>query len=287
MVAAMCAPARADTGTAKALADEADRLASGGDYVAGALKYRAAFGEDPRPEYICNVGVAYYKALDFPAAHRYLEQCLAAGTQLDAAFIANVHEVVAAVEQKLVAGDFTPVDIAVVPASAATMLTSDTGQRPYDEPIVGSRRVWVPFGVYRVTVTGGGYIDHHQQMMVHDRAPLALRVKLERPRTPPSKIPPVATGVAALVIGGLAAGMYLTASNDADTARQIPDVMTYSTLHDSYKKWQTRSYVALGAATACAAVSGYLWYRATRHPRARVEVEANAQAATITIGANW
>jgi hypothetical protein len=131
--------ARADT-----VAD-AQALATAGDFIGAALKYREAFAASPRAELICNVGVAYYKAKDLPRAHRYLEQCLAVGTSLDATFFTNVKSVVVAVEQRLGSGDFKPINVVVQPPTATTTIE---GGIPYDEPFVGSRRVWFPFGRY-------------------------------------------------------------------------------------------------------------------------------------------
>ncbi|HEX5061818.1 MAG TPA: hypothetical protein VFV99_20765, partial [Kofleriaceae bacterium] len=150
-VAAM--QAFADGGAADRAAAEAQTRAANSDFIGAAAKYREAFKAEPRPDLMCNVGVAYYKAKDLPRAQRYLDQCLSIGTSLDRAFIDNVKKVLAAVETKLAAGNFTPVDLLVQPPAATTNVE---GGVPFDEPLLGSRRVWFPFGKYKLTVHAEG-----------------------------------------------------------------------------------------------------------------------------------
>ena len=62
--------ALADPAGAERAVAEAEAMAERGDLVGAAVRYRDAFRKHPRPDLMCNVGVAYYKAKDLPRAHR-------------------------------------------------------------------------------------------------------------------------------------------------------------------------------------------------------------------------
>jgi hypothetical protein len=171
------AHALADSSAADRAAAEAQTRAANNDFVGAAAKYREAFSAEPRPDLMCNVGVAYYKAKDLPRAQRYLEQCLSIGTSLDRGFITNVKKVLTAVETTLTAGSFTPVDLFVQPPTASTSVEGDV---VFDEPIVGSRRVWFPFGRYRLTVHAAGHVDRVIEIEAKDRKPVPASVALQR-----------------------------------------------------------------------------------------------------------
>src|SRR5215470_17873339 len=79
--------ARADPRTADQAAAEADARARAKDYLGAAAKFREAYAADPRPDLICNVGVAYHKAQELPRAQLFLSRCLERGSALDSAFI--------------------------------------------------------------------------------------------------------------------------------------------------------------------------------------------------------
>ncbi len=177
LLALLAVPADANPGAADEATADAQARAAKGDYLGAAAKYREAFGAEPRPELLCNVGVAYYKAKDLPRAQRYLEQCVSIGTSLDAGFIANVKKVVAAVNAMLARGNFTPVDLLVQPPSATT---SVEGGVPFDEPILGSRRVWFPYGTYHLVVHAEGHVDRTLEIEAKDHAAVSMRVALER-----------------------------------------------------------------------------------------------------------
>jgi hypothetical protein len=190
VAAAAHAIAIADSGggAADRAVAEAQTRAANNDFVGAAAKYREAFKADPRPDLMCNVGVAYYKAKDLPRAQRYLDQCLAIGTSLDRAFIDNVKKVLAAVESTLGKGTFTPVDLLVQPPTATTAVE---GGAVFDEPIVGSRRVWFPYGTYKLTVHAEGHVDVVIPIDARDHAALSARGVLALAPAPP---PPIETG---------------------------------------------------------------------------------------------
>src|SRR5438874_5540734 len=108
---ALAGRAGADPAKADALAADANTAVRAGDFAGAAAKFRAAYAEDPRPELVCNVGVAYYKANDLVRAHHYLSTCHATGEQLDAKFMANVEAVIGAVEAELAKGPYVRLDV--------------------------------------------------------------------------------------------------------------------------------------------------------------------------------
>jgi hypothetical protein len=319
-VAGVTLRATADPAGADRAAADAQVRADAGDFFGAAAKYREAFREQPRPDLMCNVGVAYYKAKDLPRAQRYLDQCLRIGASLDAAFIANVRKVLTAVEQKLASDRFTPLDLAVQPDTAASSLDGGV----HDEPIVGSRRIWVPFGSYTLVVHAEGFADQQQPVVAQSAAPLSISVKLlpsahalagatdgsasagsaaTRPgpsgahtgsdSAPPAPSPPRRSLVAPIVasaasgaFGGLALGFYLSARSTGAEAERAATGDSYTALADDARSRQHVSWVIGGAAGVAAVVAGVLWYRATRSP-AQVDVSATGSGASASLTLSW
>lgn len=187
------ARASADPSTASKAETAANDAAAKGDFVTAAARFRDAYAADPRPELICNVGIAYYKTKQYlPRAERYLDQCETTGKGLEKPFLANVAKVHQAVLAKLAAGAFTPIDFAVEPATASIAIE---GGVPFDEPIVGPRRVWFPFGTYQLVVHAEGYVDRTVALEAKGHAPMAQPITLERePVAPPPPPPDVDAG---------------------------------------------------------------------------------------------
>ncbi|MBV8760655.1 MAG: hypothetical protein JO257_25405 [Deltaproteobacteria bacterium] len=276
LVLAITRPAFADPATADKLAAQANALASQGNFVASAATFRDAYLQDPRPQLICNVGVAFYKANDLPRAAFYLDQCRAVGGQLDAAFLDNVDKVLAAVRQVLTAGDFTPVTLVIDPRMAAATIESS----PFDEPIIGQHSVWLPFGTYRVHVHQDGYIDRDEPLHITDRTPITVHVQLEKvvikpvepvkavPSPPPppppahaSRVPAIAATAGTVVLGIAGGLLYLHALDLNDQAGATHDYPTYKSLRASTLDYKHLSWVAGGLAGVGAVASGLLWYR--------------------------
>lgn len=307
--------ASADPAGADRAAADAQVRADAGDFFGAAAKYREAFREQPRADLMCNVGVAYYKAKDLPRAQRYLDQCLRIGASLDAGFITNVRKVLAAVEQKLASGKFTPIDLAIQPDTAASTLDGGV----HDEAIVGSRRVWVPFGSYTLVVHAEGFVDEKQPIVADSTNPRSISVKLlaassttVRPGTgelsdggsgqtgsepsraaPPAPAPPRRSFVAPIVasaasgaFGGLALGFYLSARGTGADAEKASDGDSYNALSDDARSQQRVSWVIGGVAGVTAVVAGVLWYRATRSP-ARLDVSATGSGASASLTLRW
>ena len=289
LLLAIVRPAIADRAAADKLADEANGLASQGKLAEAAAKFRAAYAQDPRPKLLCNVGVAYYKANDLPRAAFHLERCRAVGGQLDAAFLDNVDQVLAAVRRVLADGEFTPVTIFTTPATASA--TFDHG--PIDEPIIGQQTVWLPFGTYRLHVHEDGYVDRDEPVRAADRTAITTRVTLERPvatKPPvhvdqvvpapvpprPSKLPAIAATAGTVVVGVLAGLAYFHASDLNDQAGRTQDYPTYKDLRASTLEYKHLAWLGGGLAAAGAVASALLWYR-------DVHVEAAPDRAVVVL----
>ncbi len=302
----------------KALADEAAKLAAANQMVAAAAKFREAYASDPRPEYVCNVGVAYLKAPDLPRAQRYLSDCTQLGASLSKDFLASVRKVMETVEAKLVAGNYTPVDLFVEPVQATILVE---GAVPFDEPIVGSRRAWFPYGSYKLVVHAEGYTDKVVELAAKDHAAVRLATKLDRPTEappfekppiekppnerppigqlpgekpiapppegPPSKLPAITatagTGVAA--VAGVV--LFVMAKNKRDKANETTVEMGFDQLEQDMESRLLGARIAGGVAIVGAGVSAYLWYRATRSTSTTLEVQATGSGAAMVFGGRF
>lgn len=298
LLLAFARPAFADPASADKLAADANTLASQGKLAEAAAAFRAAYAADPRPQLICNVGVAYYKANELPRAAFYLEQCRAVGGQLDAAFLDNVDKVLAAVRHVLAAGDFTPMTLVVDPPTAAATLDG------FDEPIVGQHSVWLPFGTYQLHVHQDGYVDHDEPVRATDRKPITVHVTLAKPApvepvqvkpavpekplppapvvitTHPSRIPAIAATAGTVVLAVAGGLFYLHALDLNDQAGKTNDYTVYKSLRASTLDNKHYAWIAGGLAGVGAIASALLWYRA-------VHVEVAPDHAVASIGGTF
>jgi hypothetical protein len=318
MLVAMCVSS-ADAGPADDAVAEAQRRAAANDFPGAAAKYREAFTASSRPDLLCNVGVAYYKARDLPRAQRYLQHCLEIGTSLDKAFIDSVKKVLDAVDSMLASGDYTPVDVLVQPPTA-----SFTVNTYYDEPFVGSRRVWFPYGDYKLTVHAEGYVDKVVEMKAENRTPVPARFSLEKApvvETPPpgegsgsatvsaegsgsataqplpisatpqpvrkSRMVPIIVTTASFVSVGAALACYSLAKSKALTAPDAESREEWQDIADGVHLRENLAWGFAGLAVVGAAVSGYLWYNATRTPSSHVELTATKDGAAVSLSGRW
>ncbi|MDQ3298927.1 MAG: hypothetical protein M3619_20295 [Myxococcota bacterium] len=212
------------------------------------------------------------------------------------------------------AGNFTPVDVVLEPGAAT--LTIDGGV-PYDEPVVGSGRIWFPYGSYRLRAAANGYVEQPVVIEVKGHAAVPLRIELEkapaavdigvqpdptrpdvtqpdRPITPAITPPPVLVTrprskapaiIATTATGALAitaALLYFKARVYVNDAEAAEDQATFDELHDKSHRFQKLAWASGGLAATGAVVSGYLWYRALRTEPA-VEVIATGDGAAVSL----
>jgi len=299
--------AHADQDAAKARAAEGEALAARGDFAGAATRWRAAYREEPRPEYICNVGVAYHKLADLPRAHRYLGQCVTMGASLDPAYRANLRKVMESIDAKLVAGDFTPVDLVVEPGNATVTIE---GGLPYDEAIVGSARLWFPYGTYELRAQAPGYQEKLTEVRADRDAALALRITLDKLPPPdttpppdprrepevaprgeahvilPSKVPAIVATATTGATAIAAAIVYVKARGYVDDAEAALTPGAYDDLHAKAHTFQRTSWVLAGLAGIGAGVSAVLWYRALSAP-ATIEITPAPGGASVSFGGRF
>jgi hypothetical protein len=297
---------------AKAEAKAAAQLAAGRDYAGAAAKFRAAHRLDPRPEYICNVGVAYHRAKQLPHAQIYLGECLRRGQTLDAKFLNLVRDALTDVERTLRAGSFAPVDISVKPEGAAVAISTFDP----DETFVGSQVVWLPFGTHAISASAEGYTSERKPVEVRARAQQHVRFELQRARTerdtqPPdpivttrpapvpshepaettrterrSKLPPIVATVATLAAGGAAVWSFVHARSIMDSAAVATiDRSEYDERVAQARTWQHASWALAGVAGAGAVLGGILWVRSSGSTT--VEVAPSGGGGAVTLSGTW
>lgn len=259
----------------------AQEAAAKGDFVAAANHYKAAYAAEPKPELVCNAGVAYYKAKDATRAHLYLSRCQERGTALDADFVSAVRAALAAVEAQVRSEQYTPVDIVSRP-EGATVIVGSLGE---SDAFVGSRLVWLPRGKQTITVKAEGYTPKVTELDAQGSERMPIEVTLDKvavvlvpqdkpaptdrptplPDEPstekPSKVPAfVAMGgtVAAFVVAGIA---YSKAHSAADRASQAVTMDVYNSDKDTASKWNTVMGVSGAVGILGAAASAFFILR--------------------------
>jgi hypothetical protein len=283
---------------------EAEARAKQNDFVGAAAQFKLAYARDPRPELVCNVGVAYYKAKELARAQLFLSRCLERGSALDAKFVENVRVVLGSVETSLRQGDFTPVDVVVVPPGASVTLDAD-------ESFVGSRLVWLPFGKHRLLVHSEGYADHAVDIEAKAHDVEQVKIELQRPTTveapPPTTVDtkppplrrspppreahrsfalPIATSAVTVVAATLVVIAYGRAHDAADLAPFAVSPVVYQDDVDRANNWNTIMGASAAVALIGASASGYLWFRAT-HTSSPVEVEPTSGGVAFRFSARW
>jgi hypothetical protein len=306
-VLAISTLAAADPTVDEALA-QAEALAKQGDFVGAAGKFKLAHAHDPRPELICNIGVAYYKAKQLPRAQLFLNRCLERGTALDAKFVASVRQVLESVEAALRSGEFTPIDIVVEPAGASVTVEAFGG----DESFIGSRVVWLAHGKHRLIARAEGYIDQSIDLEAQGRDMKQAKITLERApiepgtggvTTPagsgsatviapeprpieyarPSKLPAIAATSVSVASLALAIVSYQRAHDRAELAKYALNADAYATDKSSVGTWNTMMVSGAVISVATAGLAGFLWSRALRSP----SVELQATGSSIAVSGRW
>lgn len=302
------APLLATAGGAdQAVRDAKDRIKAG-DFLGAAAKFREAYAAEPKPDHICNAGVAYHRAGGHPSlAQLYLSQCLERGKNvMERAFLDQVAGVLAAVEDELKKGSFAPVDVAVTPLTA-TVSVSAFGA---DESFIGSRVIWLPWGQHTVTVRAEGYVETTTPVTVgsHDRVP--MRVTLERkpatepvtpdrpvtptstptPSTPSeplvvhrSKWPAIAATAGTVIAIATSVHAYQVAHDRADVAATAVEQGIFDADKRSVDRWNRVFAISGAIALAGVAGSGYLWYRALTPVQVEVAPAAGGGGAAVSV----
>ncbi|HUS28033.1 MAG TPA: hypothetical protein VMZ53_05975 [Kofleriaceae bacterium] len=319
LVLGSAAIAHATPQQADVLKGEAEAAVKQNDFVTAAAKFKAAYAADPRPDLICNVGVAYFKAKDLPRAQMFLSRCLERGSALDAKFVDNVRAVLGSVETTLRAGDFTPVDIVVEPGGASVTIDSFGA----DESFVGARVVWLPKGTHQLKAAAEGYVERAQTIEAtgHDRMTLQI-VLAKQPAVvepppvgsgaeqgsgagagsgsaivvapPPAIVQPpkrslvapiVATAgtAAALAVAIVARGKAFDAS---DRAKLALNNSYYDADVSKIHTWNAVFVTGVAVSVAGAGLSAYLWYRAFDTP-SHVEVQPASGGGVVSLSGRW
>jgi hypothetical protein len=268
------------------LAAAGEKRAKAGDFAGAAERYLRAYRADDKPDYLCEVGLAYRKAQDeLPRAHLYLGRCLGYATALDPDRIASLRAALRAVERDLVAGDFIPIEIIATPSTAEITISAFEPQ----DMFTGMRVVWLPRGKHQITASAPGYVDHTVKIEAREKTTVRIRpprLDVEQLRSDPivydspSKIPAIAATVIAVAGGGFGIYAYGKAQ---DAAEPVPFAATrdiYDAEAKRVRRWNAGIIVGAGVAGFGAVVSGYLWYRALRSST-RVEVTADGDGATV------
>jgi hypothetical protein len=301
---------RADPASADRIASEANARADAKDYLGAAAKFREAYAAYPRADFICNAGVAYYKAQEVTRAQLFLARCLERGALLGDKFMQNVRAALAKLEATLRSGSFTPVDIVVEPRFATVSVSAFAA----DETFEGERTVWVRFGTYTVTVRAEGYIEHMVSIEATHRAIVPVRVTLVKQpvepvrrepapapsgsaatpvtgrataaahpeRASPSLAPPIVASVVAIGLAGSAVYARSIANDHADRAGFALRQSTYQTEADATRRWNRIFSIDVALTGVAMVASSYLWYRATKHPSAAA-VDVTAHTASIVV----
>lgn len=298
LATAQPAPPTPPASAADAAENQADSLAGAGKFLDAAAKYREAYGLDPRPDLLCNVGVAYYKADDLPRAQLYLGQCLTQSGSLDAAFATQVRNVLGVVDDKLRAGDFAPVRITVKPDIASFTVSAYAP----DEKQLGSKLIWLPHGTHTLEISAEGYVTRTETVEVSGHAEIAKSIELERapvvdtggggigtvatvPGARRSRKPAVIATIATGVVGGAALTFYLLARGKAADAGETDDPIVWKERVDAARLRQHISWGLAGVAAVGAGISTYLWIRSgKREPPVEVTPTAGGGAAVWLTG---
>ncbi len=292
---------------------EAEARAKKNDFVGAAAQFKLAYARDPRPELICNVGVAYYKAKELARAQLFLSRFLERGSALDAKFVDNVRVVLGSVEASLRQGDFTPVDVVVTPPGATVTIDAFGA----DEAFVGSRLVWLPFGIQKLVARSEGYEDRITELDAKARDVLHLNIEMKRrpttvetpttveppvappPPPPPTTTPsrpskaarpslvlPIATSAVTVAAATFVVIAFGRAHDAADRAAFAVSPDVYQDDVDRTSNWNTIMGASAAVALIGAGASGYLWFRAT-HMASPVEVEPTTGGVAFRFSARW
>jgi hypothetical protein len=309
---AAASPAAAQPAVANRAVAEAEARAKANDFLGAAAKYREAYAADARPELICNIGIAYFKAkTELPRAQLFLSRCSERGAGFDAKVADAVRAVLGVVETGLRSGPFATIDVVVEPPTASVAIASFAP----DESFLGSRLVWLPRGSHRITATAEGYVARTVTVEAEPKEKQTIRIVLERtpaPVPPPPVEPPPPEqkplppppppekqyreetirhsklpAIAATAGTALCVGLAIYAKTRAeDAAERAPFAITHDAYEDDKDRvdsWNTRMVIAGSLALVGAGATGYLWFRALNSTTQRIEITGSDRGASVSL----
>ena len=271
--------AAADPKLAQTLADEADRLAKANDVRGAALKFEAAWKQDPaNSNLFCNIGISFYKAADHAPAHLFLARCLEQSA-LAAATVQAVRAALDETEAAIRASNHQPVRFQITPP--ASVKIAELG---IDEAFVGNRVVWLPFGTFHVTARADGFVEQTVEVVTNSKDPKDVSITLARagaidPVKPPpvpkpgrrSKVPAIVATVGTAAAFGVAFLARSRAGEAADLSATALDNETFAGDKSSVDRWNTTFAISGSLAVVGTAATTYLWYRVFK---TNVEIKA-------------
>ncbi len=293
---------------------DAEASAKHGDFIAAAASFRQAFAADPKPEYLCNIGVAYHKSKQEPArAQLFLSRCQERNTLLDQKFVEAVRAALSAAEATMRAGAFTPVDITVEPSSTKVQISAFDP----DETFVGPRAVWLPYGKHTVTFTADAYETQQVEVDASSHKGVVVNVTLQRKPTDtgsgsdtagsaagsgsnvvtvvpptstssrPSKILPIASTAVTVGLVALAVVTNRNAKSRADLSAFPLDAKVAREDKNYISRQNTYMVVSGSLAFVGAGITSLLWYRALRTPSTHVELTATGNNGSVSLSGRF
>ena len=152
--------------------------------------YKRALAASPKNSYRCNIGVVYYKLLDWPRAHLFLAPCLANVSGLTPTFVAKARKAYTYAERELKKGAYGLVVVTVTPPQAKVTLSFLAA----DEAFVGSRAVWAPVGKHTIGASLKGFKATSRKVVVTKMSPATVTMHLASvPGTVASPAAPTST----------------------------------------------------------------------------------------------
>lgn len=299
-------PARADDADdARAAATQAVEQAAAGNFDAAIELFRKARSLDDRPEYVCNIGTAYYRAGKYPEAHAYFSLCLGRKGTVSAGHIDVVQQAFTYIDQKLRQGDYAAVDVSVLPKGA--LVRPD--YLPEGDELPGSRAFWFSFGKHSLAVSAPGHDpktitfeakDRQQRLEVKltetqisepvepndPSAPVTGRPQIAKPSdAAPSRRPAwiaLAAGGVLVVGGGVMHVVALNTKGELEGMTADERVTDPSTL-DAFETQRAITIGLYAAGAVAVGVGAYLWWRAPRQSNVDVQVGSDSAGGSAVL----
>ncbi len=161
---------------APALVEEGKRLAKAGQLTEALDRFQRARRAAPSADHDCLLALAYRRLDRLAAAYRFIDDASRDGGAPPRWCADDLrHEV----EGALHAGMFAPVELGVSPSGALVTVSAFADEDPVK---VGAtpRTLWMPLGVWELTVSADGHRAERVTLKVQTTAPQPVRIALER-----------------------------------------------------------------------------------------------------------